>query len=100
SDDLEMKAIASHYGIEDAAVRAVRAGCDQLLVCHSLELQAVAHQAVVTAVERGKLERRRVLEAAARVARMKERFARRTPPIGPDGVLVALAPLSRRIPVA
>lgn len=81
SDDLEMKAIADNFGIADAAVRAIGAGCDQLLVCHRVELQAQAHAAIVDAVQRGRLERGRVLEAHARVKRMKARFQReRTPP--------------------
>src|SRR5512145_2625754 len=39
SDDLEMKAVADHYPIEDAAPAAIAAGVDQLLVCHRSELQ-------------------------------------------------------------
>jgi beta-N-acetylhexosaminidase len=74
SDDLEMKAIADHYGIPDAAVRAIRAGCDQLLVCHHPALIVEAHRAIVSAVERGVLERARVMEAAARVRRLKESY--------------------------
>lgn len=74
SDDLEMKAIADHYGIADAAVRSIRAGCDQLLVCHHPPLIAEAHRAIVTAVERGELQRSRVMEAAARVARLKSGY--------------------------
>jgi beta-N-acetylhexosaminidase len=72
SDDLEMKAIADHYGIADAAVRSIRAGCDQILVCHHPALLADAHRAVVDAVERGILDRARVLEAAERVRLLKE----------------------------
>jgi beta-N-acetylhexosaminidase len=74
SDDLEMKAIADHYGIEDAAVRAIRAGCDQLLVCHHPGLLARAHAAIVAAVERGELSAARVFQAADRVRAMKARY--------------------------
>lgn len=77
SDDLEMKAIADHYGIEDAAVRAIRAGCDQLLICHQPRLVAAAHRAIVEAVERGTISKARVLEAAARVARLKATYPAR-----------------------
>ncbi len=76
SDDLEMKAIADNYGIADAAVRAIRVGCDQLLVCHRVDLQAEVHEALTTAVQSGRLDRARVLEAHARVKRMKTRFQR------------------------
>lgn len=74
SDDLEMKAVADHYGIEDASVRAIRAGCDQLLICHQPVLQLEAHRALLRAVERGELSRARVEQAATRVAAMKARF--------------------------
>jgi beta-N-acetylhexosaminidase len=33
SDDLEMKAIAAHHAVPDAAVQAIAAGCDGLLIC-------------------------------------------------------------------
>lgn len=87
SDDLEMKAIADHYGIADAAVRSIRAGCDQLLVCHHPALLADAHRAIVDAVERGILDRGRVLEAAERVRVLKE--AHRPMPELPDPSEVA-----------
>ncbi len=74
SDDLEMKAVADHYGIEDSVVRAVRSGCDQLLICHTHELQVRAKEALVHAVEDGTLPRSRLLEASARVLEMKHRY--------------------------
>jgi beta-N-acetylhexosaminidase len=37
SDDLEMKAVADHYGVEQAACLAIEAGCDTLLVCSRLD---------------------------------------------------------------
>src|SRR5207253_10881888 len=36
SDDLEMQAMAGHRRVGRAAVEALRAGCDMLLVCQSL----------------------------------------------------------------
>ena len=38
TDDLEMGAIARHYQIEEAALRAVLAGEDMLLVCAKPEM--------------------------------------------------------------
>ena len=35
SDDLEMKAIADAYTVPDAAVQAIAAGCDGVLVCRA-----------------------------------------------------------------
>ena len=33
SDDLEMKAISARYGVPDATVGAIAAGCDAVLMC-------------------------------------------------------------------
>lgn len=79
SDDLEMRAISEHFGVEEAAVRAVGAGCDVLLICHQPEWLARAHRALVAAVGDGSLPRERVAEAAARVAAFKNRYVRPAP---------------------
>jgi len=74
TDDMEMLAIMDHYGIEEAAVRALRAGCDQLLICHRVALQAAAYEAIVRAVETGALSRARLLQAVVRIRHMKQRY--------------------------
>ncbi len=66
SDDLEMKAVADRMPIEESAVRAVRAGCDVLLVCSSEELQERAHAALVRAAEADPAFHARLTEAAER----------------------------------
>jgi beta-N-acetylhexosaminidase len=79
SDDLEMKAIARTWGAGTAAVRALAAGCDLLLVCHSAEAQAEAHEALIKAIESETLAVKAVEDAALRVRRLKERFVPRDP---------------------
>jgi beta-N-acetylhexosaminidase len=74
SDDLDMKAIADHVGVGDAAVGAVAAGCDVLLLCRDRGHQDQAREALLRAGE-GPL-RARVAEAAARVRAMKAEYAR------------------------
>jgi len=71
SDDLDMRAISDHLGVERAAVAAIRAGCDVLLLCANPEHQAVAAEALVKACETDDELRRRVAESAARVRAMK-----------------------------
>jgi hypothetical protein len=52
SDDLEMKAIAKTWTVADAAVQAIAAGCDALLVCSGdVDVQAETLEALVHAVE-------------------------------------------------
>ena len=86
SDDLEMKALADRDPIERTAVRAVRAGCDVLLICHSVEWQERAHGALVREANRDPVFHRRCLEAAHRSL-----VARRRCPPRPSNVAAALS---------
>lgn len=75
SDDLEMKAIAKRWTPAEAAVAAVRAGCDAVLVCAGdIEVQAAVLEALVKAVETGEIPLARLDDAVARVTRQKARF--------------------------
>ena len=75
SDDLEMRAISGRYGIPEATVAAIAAGCDAVLMCGaSQEPQAAALEALIKAVEGGTLPVKRVEDALARHRRIKERF--------------------------
>jgi beta-N-acetylhexosaminidase len=91
SDDLEMQAVAEHLPVEEAAVEAVAAGVDLLLVCHRADRQHRVADALRAAVGRGRISRERLAEARARVegllrwagpppdpGRVRERL--RTPP--------------------
>jgi beta-N-acetylhexosaminidase len=66
SDDLEMKAITDHYGIEDAACRAIEAGCDSLLICSNLDYVLSAQRALTLRAERDPTFAARLREAATR----------------------------------
>jgi beta-N-acetylhexosaminidase len=74
TDDLEMHAIIDHYGVEDAAVRAVLAGCDVLLICKDRDREIAAFGAVEQAVELGTISPERLNLSVARIARLKDRF--------------------------
>ncbi len=73
SDDLEMKAIADHFGVGAAAVKAVRAGVDALLVCHSAQRQQEAIESLAKAVVDGTLPIARVESARLRLQRLAHR---------------------------
>ena len=75
SDDLEMKAIANYYSVEEAAVQGTLAGVDLFLVCHRVDVQRRAIEALVKAVESGRVPRERITEAHRRLARLEARFA-------------------------
>jgi beta-N-acetylhexosaminidase len=71
SDDLEMKAVADRYPIEQSSVMAVRAGCDLLLVCSDEGLQGRAHEALVHAAERDATLRHQIEASVARTLRLR-----------------------------
>jgi beta-N-acetylhexosaminidase len=77
SDDLEMRAIADRWGAGEAAVLAISAGCDLLLVCASEVEQARAHQALVERALRDEAFRTRCVEAARRGLLARRRVAPR-----------------------
>jgi beta-N-acetylhexosaminidase len=84
SDDLGMKAVSATLPLADAAVGAVSAGCDVVLLCNSTTHEQVqAIEALIRAAETGGLPAARIDDAFARQRRVKERFAdsfRQPPP--------------------
>ncbi len=76
SDSLdEMKAITDRYTVPSAAVLAIEAGCDGVLICRGDHgTQFAALEALVRAVESGELPSARVDDALKRQQRAKERF--------------------------
>ena len=75
SDDLEMKALATSYEVPESAVEAVIAGCDALLVCSGdVEVQAATLEALVHAVEDGRIAYKQIEDALKRLRHAKERF--------------------------
>jgi beta-N-acetylhexosaminidase len=75
SDDLDMRAIAGQMGIDHAAVQAIRAGCDVLLLCCNEQYQEQAEAALIRTAEKDSDFKRRVGESAARVRAMKKAHA-------------------------
>jgi len=75
SDDLEMAAIAGRFEPGPAAVRALKAGVDNLLVCHSASVAHGMIDAVGSAVRDGTLPALRVREALRRLEALCQRFA-------------------------
>lgn len=74
TDDLKMGAIAG-FSIGDTAVAALAAGCDAVLIgSPDVGEHVVALEAIIYAVEQGRLSERRVEDALARHRRVKERF--------------------------
>jgi beta-N-acetylhexosaminidase len=78
SDDMQMGAIASHYGLQDAVERAVCAGVDLLCYGNNLHFDPqIARKVVdilVRAVEEGRIPRERIDESCARLLTFKSKL--------------------------
>jgi beta-N-acetylhexosaminidase len=73
TDSLSMRAIADHFGAGEAAVAAVRAGCDVVLALGPEALQREVLERLADAIEQGAIPAARVSEATARLAAMTAR---------------------------
>jgi len=73
SDDLEMGALSS-LGAGEIAVRALDAGCDLLLFCHTQSKAREALRAVETALREGRLSERNLSASLQKIAAFKARF--------------------------
>jgi beta-N-acetylhexosaminidase len=79
SDDIEMRAIADHFGVEETVVRGLNAGIDQFLCCHTAELAHRAIDAIIRAVESGAVSRQTLDTANRRIEHFAARYARPAP---------------------
>ncbi|MBW2278935.1 MAG: glycoside hydrolase family 3 protein [Deltaproteobacteria bacterium] len=71
SDDLDMKAVSRHFDVGEAAVAAVEAGCDALLLCRDTDAQRAAYESLVREAEARSTLRARVAAAAASIRSLK-----------------------------
>lgn len=87
SDDMQMKAIASRYGLEMAIRQGILAGVDILLFANnSVYEEDIATRAVATVralVEKGDIPRERIDESWHRIMKLKERLRRQPPRSSP-----------------
>lgn len=73
TDCLEMHAISKGVGIPEGAIRSIEAGADCVLVSHRLEEQEAAIQAVLNAVQTGRISEERIDESVERILSLKMR---------------------------
>lgn len=74
TDDLEMQAIDAHYQTGNAAVMAIQAGADIVMVPWSLKKQQQAYNALRNAVKRGKISVSRLNQSVRRILKTKNDF--------------------------
>jgi beta-N-acetylhexosaminidase len=71
TDDLEMGAISRHYEIEDAVVRAFKAGEDMLLICADPEKIRRGYRSLLSAAKENHLPSERIQGSLKRIAATK-----------------------------
>lgn len=74
SDDMEMGAIVNEYGIEDACMMAVEAGCDHVLICQNVDAALSVHERIVKAFEGKLLPMSYLEESLTRIQEMKAQY--------------------------
>lgn len=78
SDDMQMGAIADHYGLETAIEKAILAGVDILVFGNNLnydpEITQKALEIIQTAVRSGKISEERIRQSFDRIQWLKSRF--------------------------
>lgn len=73
TDCMEMKAVKDNFPMAEAAIRALEAGNDIVLISHTYELQKEAIEGVIKAVKEGRLSEQRINESVNRVLLLKEK---------------------------
>ena len=71
SDSLQMKALTDHYGVGDAAIKAVNAGCDILLMPKYIPVTVTALE---EAVANGTISESRIDESVKRIIELKIKY--------------------------
>ncbi|MBI4962968.1 MAG: beta-N-acetylhexosaminidase [Desulfomonile tiedjei] len=75
TDDLDMAAVADKYSHNEAALQALRAGVDILLICNNPEAAFEARSRIFQAVSDGEIIRHRVEASLARIGNLKKLYA-------------------------
>lgn len=74
TDDLTMGAISDQYTAAEASVKALNAGCDMLLVCFEYDNANSAIDAIISAVNNGELDEKRLDDAVLRILAIKHEY--------------------------
>ena len=81
TDDLTMGAITKNYGLGEAAVLAVEAGCDVLLVCHETGSVEEVCAALLDAVDTGRITEDRLDQSVRRILTLKQNYGLTNDPV-------------------
>jgi beta-N-acetylhexosaminidase len=74
TDDLDMGAIAKHYGIDDIVPRCLQAGVDILLICHEGPAIAAAYHRIAGCMRQAEVVRSKCAESVQRILDVKAQW--------------------------
>lgn len=74
TDDLDMGAVKKHYSSGEAAVTAVEAGADVVMVCKGVRAQRSVRNALLGAVKKGIISEKRLAESVERILQLKRQM--------------------------
>ncbi len=95
TDDMEMGAIAQD-NIGEAAVQAVLAGVDVLLICHSYDKQVAVRDALLEAVQQGRISEARIDQSLQRILKLKDEYQLHREPMDIERVRQVVGSLGHR----
>ncbi|TGB02788.1 beta-N-acetylhexosaminidase [Halobacillus salinus] len=75
TDDMAMGAIANNYGTTEAAIQAVEAGVDMVMLTDTRQNQFQdVHDGLVNAVEKGKIAEEQINQSVMRILSLKQKY--------------------------
>lgn len=93
TDDMTMGGIVNHYQLKDAAVQAVEAGCDVIMVAHEYDKAKEVLTNLKSHVESGALSMEKIDQSVYRILQLKLKYA-----LQDQGVQSAdVAPINKEI---
>ena len=88
SDDIEMKALADHYGPVEIGEQGLSAGIDVFLACHAPETTLSLYRSLVHAAESQQVPGEAWHATGARLTRWRDQYYQ--PPVGPEAFVRAV----------
>lgn len=82
TDDFTMGAVTKNYDFAKAAVRAINAGGDIVLVCHGFDKQEKVLKALFAAVKTGQISEERLNQSLYRILELKQKYSLQDNPAG------------------
>lgn len=74
TDCMEMDGVRATYGTVEGSLMAFQAGVDNVMICHTHEVQTAAVDRICQAIESGEISQQRIDESLGRLRSLKSRF--------------------------